>query len=101
MRENATAALFLKNNLNLSTKLVAASTKKYFKKCKLPLNIPPSLKNRLLMLNEKPDHSHKNSSINSLMLIINLERGILITSSTRTIKYAPEWIFELDLIKLP
>ena len=101
MRENATAALFLKNNLNLSTKLVAASIKKYCKKFKLPLNISPSLKNLRLILNEKPDHNHKNSSINSLMLIINLERGILITSSTRTIKYAPEWIFELDLIKLP
>ena len=45
MRENATAALFLKNRLNFSIILEYASTKKYFKKCKLPLNIPPRLKN--------------------------------------------------------
>lgn len=53
------------------------------------------------MLNEKPDHSHKKSNMNSLMLIMNFERGILIASIISTKKYAPEWIFDLDLIKIP
>jgi len=39
--------------------------------------------------------------MNSLMLIMNLERGILITNNTSTKKYAPEWIFEFGLIKIP
>jgi len=92
--------LFLKNNRKLSTKLLMANKKKYFKKCKLPLIPPPSLKNLLLIPNENPFHSHKKSSMNSLMLIINFDSGILITSNTSTPKYAPEWIFELALIKI-
>ena len=80
------AALFLKNSENLSTKLFAASEKKYFIKWKIPLKNPPSLKKRYEIVNENPDKNHKKSNTNSKLLMANFDKGILIAMSVSTAK---------------
>lgn len=64
----------------------------------VPLIKPPNLKNLYEIVNEKPDHNHKPSNMNSVTLMANFESGILIAISVNTIKYASECIFVLDFI---